>query len=200
MNGELEARGGGQWELCFTRRLAHPIETVWKALTQPEQLQAWFPQRIVGDLLSPGSALRFEYANGEFAAFEGRVLRVEAPLLLEFLWGTDTIRLELEPGDGDGDGDGDGHCTLRLRDTIAELGKAARDGAGWHTCLDFLEAALDGKTPSFTSSERWQAVHGGYVKAFGPEASTVGPPEPRSALPAEPADESRMSPGSAATS
>jgi len=38
-----------------------------------------------------------------------------------------------------------------LLDTIDELGKAARDGAGWHACLDVLQqpserrpAALDG--------------------------------------------------------
>jgi uncharacterized protein YndB with AHSA1/START domain len=169
MNGQLEALDGGNWALRFTRHLDHPIENVWLALTETEQLAAWFPQRIVGDLLSPGSVLRFEFANGQFTGLDGRVLRVEPPSLLEFLWRTDTVRFDLVSGDGG--------CTLTLTHTFDELGKAARDGAGWHTCLDFLEASLDGSAPSFTSSERWQAVHDGYVKAFGPEASTVGPPE-----------------------
>jgi uncharacterized protein YndB with AHSA1/START domain len=169
MNGKLEALDADRWTLRFERHLAHPVEKVWRALTEPEQLRSWFPHRIVGDLLTPGAALRFEYPNGEFPAFEGTVLQVEEPTLLEFLWATDTIRFELVPGDGS--------CTLTLTDTFDELGKAARDGAGWHTCLDFLEATLDAATPSFTSSERWQAVHPGYVKAFGPAASTLGPPE-----------------------
>jgi uncharacterized protein YndB with AHSA1/START domain len=173
MNGKLEALDADRWTLRFERHLAHPAELVWRALTEPEQLRSWFPHRIVGDLLTPGAALRFEYPNGEFPAFDGTVLRVEEPTLLEFQWATDTIRFELVAGDGS--------CTLTLTDTFDELGKAARDGAGWHTCLDFLEAALDAARPSFTPGERWQSVHPDYVKAFGPEASTLGPPEAASA-------------------
>jgi len=168
MNGQLETLDAQRWALRFTRHLAHPAEKVWQALTDPEHLQAWFPQRIVGDLLTAGSPLRFESARGDHPAFEGRVVAVEAPKLLEFLWGTDTVRFDIDPSDGG--------CTLTLTDIIDELGKAARDGAGWHTCLDFLEAALDGAAPGFTTGERWQAVHPGYTEAFGPEASTIGPP------------------------
>jgi len=166
VNGELDDLGDGHWRLRFVRHLAHPVDEVWRAVTEPDRLRSWFPQRVVGDLLTPGAPLSFE---GERAgAFPGRVLRVEAPVLLEFLWGTDVLRLELV-ADG-------GACTLTFTDTIDELGKAARDGAGWHTCLDFLEVALGGTTPDFTSPERWQSVHPGYVRAFGPDASTVGPP------------------------
>jgi uncharacterized protein YndB with AHSA1/START domain len=168
MNGQLEALATGRWTLRFTRQLPHPIDKVWRAVTQPEHLPAWFPDRMVGDLLVPGGELRFESAGGQFPPFDGRVLRVEPPNLLEFLWGTDTIRFELEASDGG--------CTFTLTDTIDELGKAARDGAGWHTCLDFLEAHLDGIEPSFTTRDRWQSVLEDYQKAFGPEASTIGPP------------------------
>ena len=66
--------------------------------------------------------------------------------------------------------------TLTLIDTIDELGKAARDGAGWHVCLDALEHALDG-TDAPSMPEQWSAVHEDYVKKFGPEASTIGPPK-----------------------
>jgi len=34
-----------------------------------------------------------------------------------------------------------------LTDTFDELGKAARDAAGWDTCLDFLEWDLAGVEP-----------------------------------------------------
>jgi uncharacterized protein YndB with AHSA1/START domain len=168
MNGELHALDAERWTLRFTRHLAHPVGKVWEALTDPKHLEAWFPDRIIGDLLTPGAALRFEHAAEQFPGFDGEVLTVEPPALVEFSWGTDIIRFELTP-EGDG-------CTLTLTDTIDELGKAARDGAGWHACLDVLEAVLDGTPPSFTSGERWQAVHPGYVAAFGPEASTIGPP------------------------
>ncbi|MGA2519356.1 MAG: SRPBCC domain-containing protein [Acidimicrobiales bacterium] len=167
MEGELHDLGGGRWQLRFTRRLAHPLDVVWGALTGPEQLRAWFPQTITGDLLTAGAALSFDTEHG---SFPGHVLRVEPPTLLEFAWGTDTICLELA---GD-----DRACTLTLSDTIDELGKAARDAAGWHTCLDLLEAGLTGSAPAFTSGERWASVHPRYVQRFGPPASTIGPPRP----------------------
>jgi len=44
--GTLEEAGGGRWRLRFTRTLDHPPEKVWRAITEPEHLRAWFPQRI----------------------------------------------------------------------------------------------------------------------------------------------------------
>jgi len=167
MNGELE-QTGSLWRLRFTRRLDHPVEKVWRAITEPEHLQAWFPDTIVVEEWAVGAPLRFETSHEEIGDFDGEVLAVEPPRLLEFRWGSDAIRFEVEP-DGDG-------CTLTLTDTIDELGKAARDGAGWHTCLDLLEHHLDGSDPEWSSSERWGQVHPGYVEAFGPEAAKIGPP------------------------
>ncbi|MCW2567279.1 MAG: hypothetical protein JWN54_1376, partial [Mycobacterium sp.] len=40
---------GGRWQLRFTRRLPHPPQKVWRALTEPEHLAAWFPTEIRGD-------------------------------------------------------------------------------------------------------------------------------------------------------
>ena len=45
--GTLE-QAGGLWRLRFARPLAYPPELAWRALTEPEQLQHWFPQRITG--------------------------------------------------------------------------------------------------------------------------------------------------------
>ncbi|HEV7528742.1 MAG TPA: SRPBCC family protein [Solirubrobacteraceae bacterium] len=166
MNGKLE-QAGERWRLRFTRELAHPPEKVWRALTEHEHLQAWFPHTVVGEWTA-GAPLRFQSKHGDF---EGEVLACQPPSLLEFRWGPDTIRLEVAPASG-----GDG-CTLTLIDTLQELGKAARDGAGWHACLDALQDELDGRAPAADSSARWNAVHPGYVEAFGPEAATIGPPE-----------------------
>ena len=69
--------------------------------------------------------------------------------------------------------DGSGSL-LTLTDTIDAHGKAARDGAGWHVCLEALTARLDGDQPP--PAERWQQVHPGYISRFGPEAATMGPP------------------------
>src|SRR5438105_10315698 len=46
--GELE-RAGDRWLLRFVRRLPHPPEKVWRALTEPEHVAAWFPADIEGE-------------------------------------------------------------------------------------------------------------------------------------------------------
>jgi uncharacterized protein YndB with AHSA1/START domain len=165
MNGTLE-QVGGRWRLRFTRRLRHNPETVWRAITEPDQLKAWFPDHLSGDFVV-GGRLTFSHGSAAIPDFSGEVRAVESPRLLEFTWGTDLLRFEIEPND-------DG-CTLTLLDTFDELGKAARDAAGWHVCLDHLASNLDGDDPP--DSRDWQQVHSGYVEAFVPEASTVGPPE-----------------------
>jgi uncharacterized protein YndB with AHSA1/START domain len=163
VNGQL-LQTGDRVQLRFSRQLAHSPDKVWRAISEPEHLEAWFPGRIVGEWVV-GSKLEF---HGEYPTMDGEVLAVEMGSLLEFRWGTDTLRLEIVP-EGAG-------CTLTLTDTIDELGKAARDAAGWHECLDRLGDHLDG-TPPRPWGERWKEINRGYVEQFGPEASAVGPPD-----------------------
>jgi uncharacterized protein YndB with AHSA1/START domain len=167
VNGQLE-QTGGRWQLRFTRRLPHPPERVWRALTEPEHLAAWFPTTIEGERAA-GAALRFAHRDAAAPPVEGRMLVYAPPSVLEFVWGDDeTLRFEVTP-DGDG-------SVLTLVNTFDQVGKAARDGAGWHACLDVLAHHLDGETPPWRPDERWAEVHGEYVARFGAEASTIGPP------------------------
>jgi uncharacterized protein YndB with AHSA1/START domain len=163
--GTLEQTDAGP-RLRFARRLPHPPEKVWRALTEPEHLKAWFPDTIVVEDWTPGAPLRFQHPG---FSFDGEVLAVEEGALLEFSWGPDVLRFELQP-DGDG-------TLLVLIDTLETVGKAARDGAGWHVCLDALEHDLNGTAADGGTSERWREVHGTYVEQFGPEAAQIGPPE-----------------------
>jgi uncharacterized protein YndB with AHSA1/START domain len=168
MYGTLEQTSDAA-RLRFARHLSHPPAKVWRALTEPEHLAAWFPDEIVVDEWRPGARLRFEHAPVEGGSFDGEVLAVEEQRLIEFRWGTDIIRFELEP-EGDG-------TLLTLTDTLETVGKAARDGAGWHVCLDQLEHLLDGTKADTGMSGQWKQVHPTYVERFGPEAATIGPPE-----------------------
>ena len=163
MNGQL-LQTSDRVQLRFDRQLAHAPDKVWRAITEPQHLEAWFPGRIVGEWVV-GAKLEF---HGEYPTFNGEVLAVEPGSLLEFTWGPDTLRLEIVP-EGAG-------CTLTLTDTIDELGKAARDAAGWHECLDRLGDHLSG-TSLRPWGERWKEINRGYVEQFGPEASTLGPPD-----------------------
>ena len=164
--GKLEEIGG-RWRLRFTRELAHPQEKVWRAITEPEHMRAWFPQRVSGDWVV-GGRLTFSSPEGRGPDFDGEVLAYQPQSLVEFRWGTDVIRLELAGRPGG--------CALTLLDTFDEVGKAARDAAGWHECLDRLADDLDFGRLSFRPGERWAEVHPAYVARFGPEAATLGPP------------------------
>jgi uncharacterized protein YndB with AHSA1/START domain len=161
--GTLEGQGD-RWRLIFTRRFAHPIEKVWRAVTEPEDLETWFPQAIIGERRT-GATLRFVSSSGD--GFDGELLVFDPPTTVEFMWGTDRLRIELQ--------DEDGATRLTLTDVFGELGKAARDGAGWHECLERLGVALGGGEPA-AWGDCWRSVHPRYVECFGPEASLIGPP------------------------
>lgn len=121
---------GERWRLRYTRTFPHPPEKVWRALTEPEHLAAWFPSSIQGER-SEGAQLTFVFPNGEAPTMEGRMLAYDPPRLLEYTWGEDTLRFQLRVEGG--------RTVLTFTDTIREGGKAARDGAGWHVSLDALE-------------------------------------------------------------
>jgi uncharacterized protein YndB with AHSA1/START domain len=165
--GELDKREG-RWQLRFTRALRQPPEEVWRALTDPARLAAWFPTDIEGERAS-GAPLRFVFRHGEGPTMDGVMLVYDPPTLLEMRWGDEeTLRFELRP-DRAG-------TLLTFVNSFDEIGKAARDAAGWHACLDALGGLLGDEGPAPASS-RWQQVHPVYVERFGPEASTIGPPE-----------------------
>jgi uncharacterized protein YndB with AHSA1/START domain len=164
--GHLESVDN-RWQLQFTRRLPHPPQKVWRALTEPDDLAAWFPSAIEGERAA-GAPLRFVFRHNEGPSTDGQMLAYDPPSLLEFRWGEETLRFELQP-DGDG-------TLLRFLNTFDGLGKAARDAAGWHSCLDQLAYHLGGETPPWSARERWQQVHPTYVEQLGPAAATIGPP------------------------
>lgn len=163
--GEL-VRAGDRWTLTFTRRLAHPVDKVWRAVTEAEHLAHWFPDTVVGEM-APGAKLRFGVDHDGIDDFDGEVLAFQPPTTLALRWGTDHLRIDLRP-EGDA-------TVLTFTDTFDEVGKAARDAGGWHECLDRLVAALDG-APRREPTEAYRDVHPLYVERFPAEASTVGPP------------------------
>jgi uncharacterized protein YndB with AHSA1/START domain len=158
--------------LRFERRLAHSPEKVWKAITDPAELTHWFPQDVEGTF-APGARLRFVFRGGPVVLegkviedFKGEVLEIDPPRLIAYTWGEDILRWSLTP-DGDG-------CLLVFTDTLADQGKAARDGAGWHVCLEGLDAHLDGTAEP--ASDRWKELYEGYRADFGPQAATAPMP------------------------
>lgn len=170
--GSMEQRDDGRWQVRFVRRLAHPRERVWRALTDDEHLAAWFPTTVVGERRT-GAPAQFGFPDAGTPPFEGRFLAVEPPEVLELDWGGDLLRFDLA-ADGAG-------TVLTLTTVLADRGTGARTAAGWHVCLDALEhdalGNVAGEGRGRAPHEAWAPVHAVYVERFGPEAATVGPPE-----------------------
>jgi uncharacterized protein YndB with AHSA1/START domain len=146
--------------LVFERRLSHPVDAVWRAITEPGELAAWFPNTVEGDL-RVGGQIRFTFPEGlDYPPMEGEVLEFDPPRRFHFTWGPDELRFDLEELDA-----GQG-CLLRLTDVLSESEKAARDAAGWHVCLDTLEDHLAGvptSAPGTRPSSAWQDYYDRYA-------------------------------------
>lgn len=167
MYGTVERLDDGRWQLRFRRILPHPQSKVWRAITEPEQLAKWFPTTIEGERTA-GAPLRFSFPSGDWPAFDGEMLAFQPESVLELRWGPDIVRIELRPVGND--------TELTLLDTLEERGKAARDGAGWHACLDALGAALGGESDSRRHLDRGGQFYPRYAESFGPEAATIAHP------------------------
>ncbi len=165
--GVLE-RQGGRAVVRFTRLLPHPQQLVWRALTEPDHLAAWFPTTIEGERRA-GAPLQFGFRDMEAPPFDGEMVTFDPPRVMELRWGDETLRFELATHE-------DG-CTLVFTAGFDEIGKVARDGAGWHSTLDLLTWAVGEQAAPWSAPDRWRDVRDDYIERFGPEASTIGPPE-----------------------
>jgi uncharacterized protein YndB with AHSA1/START domain len=118
---------------------------VWRAITDPEQLRAWFPAAVDMDPtmgaklrieLTPEAQARHAIPEEDMTSY-GEVTAVDPPRLLEYTWSGEILGWELEPtADG---------CRLRLTNVLDDRAMAADDGAGWHVALEALGSALDGR-------------------------------------------------------
>jgi uncharacterized protein YndB with AHSA1/START domain len=163
----------GRAMLRFERVLAHSPERVWQALTQREQLEAWHPTPF--DLQGrQGGSIAYVEDERWPTMGSGEVIAYDPPSLLEHTWGDDLLRWELRPhGDG---------CLLLLTHVFDDRMKAARDAAGWHLCIEALEASLSRKAHSEQADadgppSGWRELNAQYQQRFriSPEQATPPP-------------------------
>jgi uncharacterized protein YndB with AHSA1/START domain len=151
----------------FERRLAHPPEAVWRMLTDPRELEHWFPCEVEVDL-RPGGAMRFVFSPD--STLEGEVLELDEPHRFAFLWGADVLRFELA-AEGD-------HTRLTLLHVLHQEGEdaVAKTAAGWHLCLDGMERRLAGGagvTETGGPGPEWQARYDEYVAQGMPSGAQI---------------------------
>jgi uncharacterized protein YndB with AHSA1/START domain len=160
----------GRPALRFERHYRHPVERVWRAISDPGEMAKWFPSDVEGDR-AVGAELRFVDDAQRAAAreageptrddggpmFRGTVVVHDPPTVFSFTWGGELLRFELHP-DGDG-------TRLVFTQVLSHDSVAARNGAGWHDCLGSLDRLLGEAGPG---DEDWMAVYEDYLDRLGP--------------------------------
>jgi uncharacterized protein YndB with AHSA1/START domain len=152
IDGTLETIDG-RAALRFERRLAHPVARVWRAVTEPAELERWFVASVPW---TPALGETFE-GGGQ----PGEIVALERPRLLAWTWGQERYSFELAP-DGDG-------CLLVFTHVFdPDHGPAAQHAAGWETYLDRLDAHLAGGALSAEDAHgAIGELHERYAARFG---------------------------------
>jgi uncharacterized protein YndB with AHSA1/START domain len=156
--------------LRFERRLAHPIEAVWRAVTDPSELAHWFPAQVTVDLRT-GGRMSFAFPDEALPPSDGEVTELDPPRRFAFSWGDEPLRFELEPAAG-----GDG-CVLRFTHLLSSRDQAARDAAGWHVCFEALDRLLAG-TPGDAPGTEPTAEHHALQQEYERRGLPTGAPFP----------------------
>lgn len=167
--GSIE-RTDGYFTFRYDRTFSQPVDTVWRAITEPTQIQQW-----TGSLpdieLRPGGA--YITYHGKDMRVVDQVLEVDSPGLFSHTYfqqlnpdASVTWHLA-ESGTG---------CALTFThvmstgdisnamDSVAagddEITILARNATGWHHLLDLLEGHIDaGTTPRITDELQDLQVH-----------------------------------------
>ncbi|HEX6255285.1 MAG TPA: SRPBCC family protein [Euzebyales bacterium] len=149
----------GRWAVRLERRLSHPIDRVWQAITQTDHLNVWFPAHVAGEMRT-GGQLTFTFGDtADEPATHGTVLQADPPDLLVYTWDDNELRFELTP---------DGDATLLvLVNTFDDRPGAASFATGWGLCLAALDPVLRGAPVPGPADPRGVARHEELVRRFG---------------------------------
>ncbi|MCP2168514.1 SRPBCC family protein [Goodfellowiella coeruleoviolacea] len=156
--GELST-DGEHAVISFVRRLPHPVEVVWAAITDPEQRAAWFGETSIDG--RAGGVIDMVPADPPIPdrqkRMTGRILVWDPPHVLEHEWTQpivedSVVRYELER-DGEG-------TVLRFSHRGLGVRNARGFTPGTHAFLDRLAAHLAGtELPGWAERYREVAAH-----------------------------------------
>ncbi len=95
-------RTDGRTVLRFERHLPQPVETVWRAVTDLDEMRSWFPTRIELDEWKAGASLVHHFDGHDIGPLTGTVLEWDPPHRVSFTWSDDTISFDLSAAAGGG--------------------------------------------------------------------------------------------------
>jgi uncharacterized protein YndB with AHSA1/START domain len=162
------------WEIRFERRLAHPAQAVWDAITGPGRMSLWFDRTEFPVPLEIGGVIRF-FHDAVGLESRGRITALDPPRLIEWMWSSNFTPDQLMSWRIEPEGEG---CRLILRQRMGDVTLVGRTTAGWHVCLDRMAAVLDGR-PAGDHMTGWSPLfehYKGVLKAMGVSEEQQGAP------------------------
>jgi uncharacterized protein YndB with AHSA1/START domain len=155
----------GRNVLRMERRLAHPPEKVWRAITEPGHLSQWYPFDVVEMDLRVGGKILFDDKHG--TVMDAVITELDPPRIFAFSEHApasmfreidDLVHLELRPEAAG--------CLLIFTHVFDDRAAAASYASGWQVCLDVLEMVVDGK-PVQLPGDDMAELHHAYIERFG---------------------------------
>jgi len=142
----------GRPALRLERPLDYPVERVWRAVSDPSELECWMPAATDW---TPAVGETFE-AGG----VTGEVTEVEVPRRLAWTYGADEYSFDLSArGDG---------CTLVFLHVFDDRDLPAQTATGWETYFSRLEPHLAGRYVTEEKAHvQWEEIHEQYAEKFG---------------------------------
>jgi uncharacterized protein YndB with AHSA1/START domain len=173
-DGIVEKAPDGSTTVRFDRRLRHPIERVWEALTDPDELRRWWGETKLEPVEGGLFQLRWRNTDedGNVATLDGTITGIDPPRLLEISadWGSTApgqpgtrthLTWELEP-DGD-------HTLLHFTNKVDAPDQDPRTAAGWHLHLDALAVVLAGGEVDIAHpADLFAPLQQAYTERYGP--------------------------------
>ncbi|MFC4871051.1 SRPBCC domain-containing protein [Negadavirga shengliensis] len=132
--GKISKESDG-FKVVFKREFKHPIDKVWNAITNPEELKFWFTD-IEMDF-RPGGKITIQFRDKDKTKSYGEIVSIEPPTKFVWSWEGELAVWELEALD-------DG--TTRLTFSYSKIADdfAISVAAGFHDLLDQLHQRLEG--------------------------------------------------------
>jgi uncharacterized protein YndB with AHSA1/START domain len=160
------------------REFPNSATEVWSLITKPTELGAWAPYTADRDLSRVGRAT-VTMLDGENAVqvdLPSVVFTADAPRILEYSWGDDTVTWTVEELETDARSP---RTRLTLRQTLADSAMASAVAAGWHLCLDVAVGVLDGHPkPAIRGMDAmefgWADLNRRYAAKLGVEPTRIG--------------------------
>jgi uncharacterized protein YndB with AHSA1/START domain len=175
LDGTVRRRDDGGFVVAFDRRIERPPQKVWAALTDPKVLANWLGEVELD--LRVGGPFIIRFRPPLAVVMTGAITAVDAGRLIEYTWRENygmppsKVRWEVVPtGSG---------CRLQLSHAFTAgcvLHEILGFAGGWHSLLDAIAPASDGKLVPYGDEKgldaAYRARYGGELERDEPARFT----------------------------